>query len=57
MHVTAETGMQEAVLGTYRESDLDEIYEDAFFPADGSEEWKGYHSCSKGWNAPSQHIL
>lgn len=27
MHVTAETGMQEAVLGTYRESDLDEIYE------------------------------
>ena len=27
VHVTAETGMQEAVLGTYRESDLDEIYE------------------------------
>lgn len=27
VHVTAETGTQEAVLGTYRESDLDEIYE------------------------------
>ena len=27
VHVTAETGMQEAVLGTYRELDLDEIYE------------------------------
>lgn len=27
VHVTAEIGMQEAVLGTYRESDLDEIYE------------------------------
>ncbi len=27
VHVTAETGMQEAVLETYRESDLDEIYE------------------------------
>ena len=27
VHVTAETGMQETVLGTYRESDLDEIYE------------------------------
>ena len=27
VHLTAETGTQEAVLGTYRESDLDEIYE------------------------------
>ena len=42
-------------LGTYDTDTV--VHVTAFFPADGSEEWKGYHSCSKGWNAPSQHIL
>ena len=41
VHVTAETGMQEAVLGTYLESDLDEIYEILSFRQMDLKEGKG----------------
>ena len=37
VQVTTGTGMHEAVLGTYQESELDSIYEGTFFSANGSE--------------------